>query len=87
VGASRSGSITDASHFLAIILVGLDGIQPDPEEDGCVNRCSTRGFKHVLIGIVVQLDPLCCKPVLSIELLMQGAVIELGDHDGFVYNF
>jgi hypothetical protein len=67
---TASGSFTDASQFLAVILVGLDGIQPDPEEDGHINRCGARSSKHVLFGIVVQLDPFCCAPVFPMELLL-----------------
>jgi hypothetical protein len=43
---TASGSITESSYFLAVILVGLDGIHPYPEEDGCVNRRRVRRSKH-----------------------------------------
>jgi hypothetical protein len=83
---SASSPITDASHFLAIVLVGIDRIQSDPGEDGCVNKCGVSRSKHVLLVIVVQLDQLCCEPVLPIKLRLQGAAIECGACDGFVNN-
>jgi hypothetical protein len=66
--------------------MGLDGIQPEPEEDGVINRYGARGSTHVPLGKVVQLDPLRCEPVLPIELILQGTAIELGARDGFVHN-
>jgi hypothetical protein len=41
-----SGSVADSSSCLAVILLGIDGIHPYPEEDGCVNRRGTRRYMH-----------------------------------------
>jgi hypothetical protein len=84
--ATASVSVTYASHFLAVVLVRLDQIQPYPEKDGCVNRRGARSSKHVLRSIFSQLDPFYCKSVFRIELLLQGATIELRTRNGFVNN-
>jgi hypothetical protein len=67
---TTSGFITYVSHFLAVIIVMLDGIQPDPEEARHVTKCGERSSKHVLFIIVVQLDPFCYELIFAIELVL-----------------
>jgi hypothetical protein len=79
-----SGSITDTSHFFAVIIMGLGGIQPDPEEEGCINRRDEIISIFFLFCIVVQLDPFCCEPIFPIKLLLEGVTIECGTCNGFM---
>jgi hypothetical protein len=76
--ATVSGSITDAPHFLSVVFVMLDKIEPYTEEDVCNNRRGARRVKHVFLIIVVQLDPFYCTIVLTIEMFLQSKMIEFG---------
>jgi hypothetical protein len=79
--------MTDASHFLAVIFVRLDRIEPYPEENVCFNRSGARSAKHILPSIVFQLDPFCCEPVFPIEMCLQGVMIVFWTRTGFVNNY
>jgi hypothetical protein len=75
---TTSRTITNSTGFLAIVLVNLDHVNPDPIEDSSRGRrCwnSSRSTEHSLFKVVVQLNMFCGMPFgpgISLLQLLTG---------------
>jgi hypothetical protein len=59
-------------------------IKARPKKCGCINWHSAWWIKHVMIPIVVKLNPFGILPFIIIEFLMQMLMVEFHPDGGFV---